>query len=89
MFSAGQVDIKDCEVPKQFRGDYYSYDKRENFDAIINKDGIITNDIDMGECKDLEIDENSYDADGNYDAKILFFDAYVIYFSALYITRST
>jgi len=67
--------VRDCAVPKHFWGDYYSYDKLDNFNALITIEGIQTNAIENGVCKEISIYEDSYDTDGNFDARILFFDA--------------
>ena len=60
-----------CVVPEHFWGDYYSIDRGDSLETLFNKDGI-ENKHTTGACIDFVVTDNTSDALGRFDARILF-----------------
>ena len=60
-----------CTIPKQFQGDWFSMERGEDLNTIIN-DELFENRFYTGVCDELKNDNSSIDADGNFDSEILF-----------------
>ena len=70
----------ECEVPQHFWGDYYSIERGDNLDTLINAQSLTNKYITNGLCDEYKVEESTVDARGRFDAKILFFDRQVTYF---------
>ncbi|CAH1772900.1 unnamed protein product [Owenia fusiformis] len=64
---------RSCSVPDHFWGDWYTMENGEDIDHIINSEGI-SNKLFTGKCIDIRNDNQTIDADGKFDSKILFYD---------------
>lgn len=62
--------------PAQFRGDWYSLDRGKELYTIINKQQMMSEKISDSECVGVQIFNNTIDAQGYYDGRILVHDKY-------------
>ena len=61
-----------CQIPKQYWGDFFSIEQGDERDTLINGNEL-SNDKFRGTCRDIKIDNATRDAAGNYDSKLLLF----------------
>ena len=61
-----------CQIPKQYWGDFFSIEQGDERDTLINGNEL-SNDKFRGTCRDIRIDNATRDAAGNYDSKLLLF----------------
>ena len=75
---------EDCQVPRHFWGDFYSIERGIELETLINENRM-ENKVFKGQCKEYQVDNSTIDANGRYNARILFYDRYdIISISCIY-----
>ena len=61
-----------CQIPKQYWGEYFSIEQGDERETLINANEL-SNGKFRGSCRDIKIDNTTYDAAGNHDSKLLLY----------------
>lgn len=75
-FYADGQPLSPTPFPSQFWGDWYSIDQGVELHTFINSQQLKNEKIADSECRGVQIFNDTIDAQGNYDGRILVYNKY-------------